>query len=108
MTVVLSALDEHRMFYLAFVMLVFPCRKCFPGARVLGEGGAEGGVPVEGMNGSRIGVVVFREVLKGLQTLAGKTCSFSKSGFCRACQTFLLKNVADGDGDGSTALPLTV
>lgn len=104
MTVVLSALDEHRMFYLAFVMLVFPCRKCFPGARVLGEEG----VPVEGMNGSRIGVVVFREVLKGLQTLAGKTSSFSKSGFCRACQTFLLKNVADGDGDGSTALPLTV
>lgn len=49
MTVVLSALDEHRMFYLAFVMLVFPCRKCFPGARVLGEGGRRGGgFPLKG------------------------------------------------------------
>lgn len=43
----------------------FPCRKCFKEAHVLGEGG---GVPVEGMNGSRAGVVVFRELIKGLLT----------------------------------------
>lgn len=72
--VVLSALDEHWMVrgYLLCVVLVFwRARGVFPAANASKRHMCSvrgGGVPVEGMNGSRAGVVVFRELIKGLLT----------------------------------------